>query len=152
MRIWNALYTCKDFRCLGSERDHKLLLLSLHTHHVQNVGTFKVSMLWAFASILVQHIADDIGFDQPFVFTYIGSGVMSTCVPAYLACASLGLVKNPPLRDETGTILFACVIECVNPVRRSCRDCRRPIGLWWKFALRVVTCSPRNAYRTARII
>ncbi|CAM9482215.1 unnamed protein product [Ectocarpus sp. 12 AP-2014] len=62
-----------------------------------------VSVLWAAGSIIVQFIADDIGYNQPFVFTYICSAVMTFFVPSYLGLAFVGLAHNPPFRDRAGT-------------------------------------------------
>ncbi|CAM9419899.1 unnamed protein product [Pylaiella littoralis] len=59
-----------------------------------------VSVLWAAGSIIVQFVADDIGYNQPFVFAYIGSGVMTLFVPSYLGLSLLGLAHNPPFREE----------------------------------------------------
>eukprot|EP00752_Nemacystus_decipiens_P009315 g8324.t1 len=63
---------------------------------------FLVCLLWASGSIIVQFVADDIGYNRPFVFTYIGSGVISGLVPSYLVLSLLGLARNPPLREEGG--------------------------------------------------
>lgn len=62
----------------------------------------KVCFLWALGSIMVQYIADDIGYNQPFIFTYIGSCALSSCLPIYLACSWAGLAPNPPFRSEEG--------------------------------------------------
>lgn len=62
----------------------------------------KVSFLWAGGSVLLQHISRDIGYNQPFVFTYVASCAISMCLPTYLGMSLLGLVYNPPLRDKTG--------------------------------------------------
>lgn len=59
-------------------------------------------MLWATSSVIVQFVADDIGYNQPFVFTFIGSGIITTLVPSYLGLSLLGLTQNPPLWDEPG--------------------------------------------------
>ncbi len=64
--------------------------------------TPQVSLLWAAGSVIVQYVADDIGYNQPFVFTFIGSGVMTLFVPSYLVSSLLGLAHNPPIREESG--------------------------------------------------
>eukprot|EP00903_Cladosiphon_okamuranus_P019971 g18350.t3 len=65
---------------------------------------FLVCLLWASSSIIVQIVADNIGYNQPFVFTYIGSSVISCLVPSYLGLSLLGLVRNPPLREGSGGV------------------------------------------------
>ena len=59
-------------------------------------------LLWASGSVILQFVADDIGYNRPFIFTYIGSGVITGLVPSYLGLALLGLVQNPPLREGSG--------------------------------------------------
>lgn len=59
-------------------------------------------MLWASGSIITQFVANDVGYNQPFVFTFFGSGVISFLVPSYLGLSLLGLAQNPPLRERSG--------------------------------------------------
>lgn len=73
-------------------------LTYLYTH------THQVCLLWASGSVIVQFVADDIGYNRPFVFTYIGSGIISCLVPSYLGLSLLGLVQNPPLREGSGSL------------------------------------------------
>ena len=65
------------------------------------IHPWQVSLLWAGGSILAQHI-DNIGFHQPFTFVYMGSVVLSGCIPSYLVCAAVGLAVNPRFRDAPG--------------------------------------------------
>lgn len=86
---------------------------------------YQVSLLWATGSIIVQFVAKDIGYNQPFVFTYIGSGVMTLFVPSFLGLSLLGLAHNPPIRDRSGM----CCLPQHQPVCRHRRRCGLGKGL-----------------------
>lgn len=62
----------------------------------------KVSLFWMAGNVLIQHVALDIGYNEPFVVTYMGSCAVSMLLPVYFGMSRLGLVYNPPWRDETG--------------------------------------------------
>eukprot|EP00903_Cladosiphon_okamuranus_P019969 g18350.t1 len=76
---------------------------------------FLVCLLWASSSIIVQIVADNIGYNQPFVFTYIGSSVISCLVPSYLGLSLLGLVRNPPLREGSAPKAEECSVLWEGP-------------------------------------
>lgn len=55
---------------------------------------------------MAQHVANDIGYNEPFVFSYIASGALSTCLPIYFFSSLLGLVPKPPLREKKGQFYY----------------------------------------------
>mmetsp|Transcript_23909 Transcript_23909/g.35102 ORF Transcript_23909/g.35102 Transcript_23909/m.35102 type:complete len:108 (-) Transcript_23909:21-344(-) len=40
-----------------------------------------VSIIWTFASVIVQHLYNDLDFDSPFVLVYIGTSLFSILLP-----------------------------------------------------------------------
>ena len=65
-----------------------------------------VACIWALASVLVQYIYDDAGFDAPFFLTYTCTSLFGAYLPVWAALRACGLVsataegRYSSLRDE----------------------------------------------------
>lgn len=59
-----------------------------------------MSLVWAWASVLVQHITGDLEFNQPFVISYMGSSLFVSYFPMHYAFVACGWARNPPWRDS----------------------------------------------------
>lgn len=62
---------------------------------------FLVAIIWAGASVLIQHIYTDMHFESPFLLTFICTSLFSVYLPWTYLCVRLGWTKNPPWRDPT---------------------------------------------------
>ncbi|OQR88480.1 Drug/Metabolite Transporter (DMT) Superfamily [Thraustotheca clavata] len=68
-----------------------------HSRWLLGVGCIVVvAIIWTFASVLVQYVFHDLGFDRPFFLTYVANSLFAINLPLYYGGKYLGYVQPGP--------------------------------------------------------
>lgn len=72
-----------------------------------------VTLIWTFASLLTQFIYKDLGFDSPFVLTYISSSYFALHLPIRALLQYFGVIEDSTKRYKSSnfSLFFLLLIS-----------------------------------------
>ncbi|OQR87530.1 Drug/Metabolite Transporter (DMT) Superfamily [Achlya hypogyna] len=83
-----------------------------HSRWLLGVGcVVVVAIIWTFASVLVQYVFHDLGFNKPFFLTYVANSLFAVNLPIYYAGKYFGYVR--PSSRQAGvreTLVISAIV------------------------------------------
>jgi solute carrier family 35 protein F5 len=114
-----------DTDCIGSETmisdlEHNSLLhggkpmvLPRHRHSRWLLGVgcvIFVAIIWTFASVLVQYVFHDLGFNRPFFLTYIANSLFAVNLPIWWTRRYFGCLRTEKQVGIRETLVISAMI------------------------------------------